>query len=265
MESRTEPTNGQEQQITQPGGATQPAAAAQELEARDVSRLIEAGEPEPGAGMGELTALAESGAPALPEDAIREQQRWLRTIGWLIAEDGILGVQTRAAIKAFQRGFAFWKLAVDGHVGPKTREAMRYSLDRNGRCSPHFSFREFASVTRGSCVGDGWIKVARELVLGLEEYRVLIGNRPVAIRNGYRDPVKNRCVGGAPLSQHLFGNAVDLADPMARLEDVKRLQVFSGIGYIRSTREVLHCDVRHAGPSNTTGGTPTNPTVWDYA
>lgn len=241
-----------------------PVQAVAEDQLEELSPPFEAGEPEPGAGTEELTTVTEAGVPAVPQDVVREYQRWLRTLGWLVAEDGLPGVQTRAAVKAFQRGFAFWRLSVDGYVGPKTREAMRYSLDRGGRCSPHFTFREFASVTRGSCVGDGWIKVARELVLGLEDYRESIGNITVAIRSGYRDPRKNRCVGGAPNSQHLFGNAVDLTQPRAGRREVERLQVFSGIGYIRANGLVLHVDMRHLGP-NTTGGTPSRPTIWSYS
>ncbi len=161
------------------------------------------------------------------------------------------------AIADFQRGFAFWQLTVDGYAGPKTRRALAYSRRHEGRCSPHFRYREFAS--KGS--KDHTIKLSRALVLGLEELRDHVG--PIAVDSGYRDPDHNEYVGGAGNSQHLYGNAID-PRPDLPLAAVKRVQRFSGIGIVKASGRVAHLDVRHVGP-NTTGGTPTNPTIWFYA
>jgi zinc D-Ala-D-Ala carboxypeptidase len=236
------------------------------IEDLDLAPPFDKGEPEPGGGAEELTTVTELGVASLETDAVKEWQGWLAQLGWPLRQDGVYGVQTRAAAKAFQGGYCFGRLAADGWVGPLTREALRYSLEHGGRCSPHFAFREFASVTRGTCRGDGWIKVARELVLGLEKYRERIGNRPVRVRNGYRDPVKNACVGGVPKSMHLFGRAVDLLEPRIHWREVKELEAFSGIGYLRANGAALHLDVRHIDPANNyTGGTRQDPTHWDYA
>ena len=215
------------------------------------------GEPEPGAGEGDTVTLAEgSTEAATAPEAISEFQRQLRSLGWPLQLDGLPGDQTFEAVREFQRGFAFWDLLVDGRVGPKTREALSYAVQHEGRCGPHFTFREFKSR------GNGWIRLSRELVRGLEAYRELI-EAPVQIRSGYRDPKYNAEVGGKPASQHLYGNAVDLAQHRASVEAVRRLERFSGIGIVKATGRVLHLDVRHAGP-NTTGGTPRNPTIWFY-
>ncbi len=154
----------------------------------------------------------------------------------------------------FQRGFAFYDLLVDGAAGPQTWRALQTSVDKTGRASDHFWFREFKSK------GNGWIKVHRALLRGLEVYRQRYG--PTKIVSGYRDPLYNRRVGGATNSQHLYGNASDLPE-IASINAVRNLGVFSGIGYVHSTGRVAHVDVRHMGP-NTTGGTPSNPTVWVY-
>jgi hypothetical protein len=231
----------------------------------DFESLFVNGEFEPGGGAEGLTHENELGVPSLSTDEVRQWQGWLAKIGWPLKQDGVYGVQTRAAVKAFQGGYTFSTLAQDGWVGPLTKEALQYSLAHGGRCSPNFAFREFASVTRGSCRGDGWIKVARELVLGLEKYRVLRGNRAVTIRNGYRDPVKNACVGGVPKSMHLFGRAVDLVEPVMHWRKVAEIEAFSGIGYLRANDAAVHLDVRHIDPPNNyTGGTPRVPTIWDY-
>ena len=139
---------------------------------------------------------------------VRRAQELLRRIGWPLVVDGIAGPQTRRAIRDFQRGWAGrrrFRIA-HGRLSRYTRRALEYSARHGGACgsrAPHFRFREFKSVTRGGCRGDGWIRVRRELVLGLERYRKRAGPTPIV--SGYRDPAKNACVGGVSDSQHLFG------------------------------------------------------------
>lgn len=164
--------------------------------------------------------------------------------------------QLREAVSDFQRGWAFWNLEADGHVDPKTERALRTCVTNGGRCSENFWYREFAS--RGAT--DTTIKLRRELVIGLEEYRASFG--PVTIVSGYRDPEHNHAVGGAANSQHLYGNGADIPQK-ATVAQVRALGRFSGIGYESSTGLVRHVDVRHVLP-NTTGGSPQSPTVWPY-
>lgn len=187
----------------------------------------------------------------------REVQQALKRLGWPLKVDGAWGPQTYGAVRDFQRGFAFWgPLAVDGHAGAKTQEALRKSLEQDGGASPHFAFREFASN------GNGWIKVSRTLVLALEEYRDSVGG-PVAVVSGHRDPHYNaRIPGAARNSQHLYGNACDI-EAVKSVAQVRRLQRFSGIGYQQSSGLVRHVDVRHVGP-NPTGGSVREPATWPY-
>lgn len=152
-----------------------------------------------------------------------EVQQALKTLGWPFEVDGTMGDKTTEAVRDFQRGFAFGRLIEDGDPGPRTCDALRLSLERDGRCSENFRFREFKSK------GNGWIKLSRELVLGLEDYRKLIGG-PMTIVSGYRDPKRNHDVGGKPRSQHLYGNAIDLV-AVKKVKDVSALRRFSGIGY----------------------------------
>jgi lysozyme len=186
----------------------------------------------------------------------REVQRALKDLGWPLKVDGAWGDETFAAVGDFQRGFAFWKLLVDGHAGPKTLEALQSSVEQGGKCSPNFTFREFKSS------GNGWIKVSRDLVLGLEEYRELVG-KPVSVVSGYRDPGRNASIpGAAKNSQHMYGNAADL-EPVKTTNEVKALRRFSGIGYQGSSGLVRHVDVRHVGP-NTTKSSVRDPAIWIY-
>jgi uncharacterized protein YcbK (DUF882 family) len=180
-------------------------------------------------------------------------QRALRLLGWPIRVDGAYGERTAAAVREFQRGFAFVSLVASGSAGPRTLAELRTSIRRGARCSQHFTFRTFRSP------GDGWIKVDRALVRGLEAYRAELGG-PVAVLGGYRDPAWNAAHGGRPDSQHLDGTAADL-EPLLPLERVVALQAFSGIGCDAATGLVRHVDVRHVGPG-ANGATVANPTVW---
>jgi lysozyme len=203
--------------------------------------------------------------PPPQRERIRRLQRDLRSIGWPLTVDGIAGPRTRQAVREFKRGYTFHRFRrFDGSIGRRTRKIIHAcATERDGRCSKHFRFREFASTTRpGGCRGNGWIKVHRDLVVGLEKLREIAG--PIGVLNGHRDPHKNACVGGASNSQHLFGNGIDPNDPLPSTERVKALRCFSGIGFQGSTGAVRHVDVRHVGP-NTTGGSPERPTIWRYA
>lgn len=205
---------------------------------------------------GELFAEGGLPSPDGKEMTTREVQQALKKLGWPLRVDGAWGRETFAAVKDFQRGFAYWRLLVDGFAGVKTQEALQKSVAQRCRCSPNFSFTEFKSK------GDGWIKVSRELVLGLEEYRELVGG-PVSVISGYRDPQRNASIPGASKnSQHLYGNAADIA-PVKTVAEVKRLRRFSGIGYQGASGLVRHVDVRHVGP-NSTGNSVADPAIWVY-
>lgn len=185
----------------------------------------------------------------------RELQHALAEIGWPLDVDGNVGPQTRRAVADFQRGYAWAPLDADGVAGPLTRAAIEYSLANGGACCQWFTFREFASK------GDGWIRVAAALAWGLDRFRERVGG-PVSLVSGYRDPARNRAVGGASSSQHLYGNAADVPQVLDA-DEVAALGAFSGIGIVRATGMVAHVDVRHLGP-NTTGGSIGDPTTWFY-
>ncbi len=182
-----------------------------------------------------------------------ELQRALRLLGWPVRVDGVAGAQTTAAIRDFQRGYAFATLVAGGGVGPRTQAALRTAIRRGGRCSQHFAFRAFRSP------GSGWIKLDRALARALETYRAALGE-PVAVRSGYRDPAWNAGHGGLPDSQHLQGRAADV-EPAMTVEQVRALRAFSGIGVDAATGLVRHLDVRHRGPG-AGGATVARPRVF---
>lgn len=229
-----------------------PARARARARARPRARRAAAG----GAAAGARAASAPSAHDG--PLSVEEVQQALKAIGWPLSVDGRLGSQTREALADFQRGYAVARLRVSGRPGPKTNRALRECVANGGRCSEHFQFKEFKSK------GNGWIKVDRELVRGLERYRQAVGGA-VQIVSAYRDPAHHASIpGAATRSQHLLGTAADIPYALSR-EQVRALRVFSGIGYSASTGRVRHVDVRHRDPGDITHGTVASPTEWPYA
>lgn len=58
-------------------------------------------------------------------DVVRELQHMLSALGYPLRVDGVFGVDTQTAVKAFQRDHG---LVADGVVGPRTHEAIRKAL-----------------------------------------------------------------------------------------------------------------------------------------
>lgn len=179
---------------------------------------------------------------------IRSMQSNLRKIGWPITVDGKYGSGTRAAVRAFQEGWTFKKLAVDGDAGPSTLPEISQCASSGGKVSKNFLFAEFKSK------GNGDIRVKRALVFGLEKLRSRVG-KPLRIISAYRDPAHNKKVRGASHSQHLSGSAADIPYGYATPALVRSLQVFGGIG-IACKKYVTHVDVR--------AGSTVSPVSWPY-
>jgi len=139
-------------------------------------------------------------------EQVRELQRQLAAAGFNPGPvDGVYGPLTRGAVERLQR---YCGLAADGIAGPLTLQALELLLPHRpqpGRwLGPHFVESEFA------CRCCGMVRVNIRLVHMLEALRARLGGRPVIVTSGYRCPAHNRAVGGARLSQHLYGNAVDI-------------------------------------------------------
>jgi zinc D-Ala-D-Ala carboxypeptidase len=146
-------------------------------------------------------------------------------------------------IAAFQTGYNLgsW-LTVDGLCGPATSAAIARSVAAGSRASAHFTWREVRCKCGGhpGCRG---ILTDHKLMQGLERYRTLPGVGAVTIESGYRCPLHNVSVGGAPSSQHVQGKAADVRGRL-RLNKIEAMHFFNGKGFQQSTGLVVHLDVR---------------------
>lgn len=106
-----------------------------------------------------------------------------------------------------------------------------------GDLSVHFSRSEF------DCHDGQKANPSPALIAGLERLRAIIGNRPIVIVSGYRDPAYNRAVGGAVNSQHLYNRAADLQSALRVTVAQAEAAGFTGIGH-DSSGNVVHVDVR---------------------
>jgi zinc D-Ala-D-Ala carboxypeptidase len=119
---------------------------------------------------------------------------------------------------------------------------------------PHFTPEEMA------CRGTGRLVVSIALMDKLEALRKRLGGRPLVVTSGYRSKEHNAAVGGAANSQHLYGQAVDIAlanADGAEVEGHAKMLGFTGIGRYPG-KGVIHLDI---GPARTWGRAwPKRPT-----
>ncbi|MEM0980011.1 MAG: D-Ala-D-Ala carboxypeptidase family metallohydrolase [Cyanobacteria bacterium P01_H01_bin.58] len=88
----------------------------------------------------------------------------------------------------------------------------------------------------------GMIRIAEVL----EDIRSMFGNRPIQINSWYRDPATNLAVGGASMSQHLTGSAVDFVVPGYHPYDVFAIldPWWGSRGGLASSTVFTHIDAR---------------------
>jgi hypothetical protein len=84
----------------------------------------------------------------------------------MMAIDGDVGPRTRDAVRRFQQGYA-GSLVADGIPGPQTQNALAFCRYVGGLASRHFRFREFA------CSHCGYVNCRRGMIAGIEFYRNL--------------------------------------------------------------------------------------------
>ena len=77
------------------------------------------------------------------------------------------------------------------------------------KLTENFSLREFACHD-GSETPNDVIQRLQILAIQLQKIRNFI-NMPININSGYRSPAHNKSIGGVSNSQHVLGNASDLA------------------------------------------------------
>ncbi|MEL6554538.1 MAG: D-Ala-D-Ala carboxypeptidase family metallohydrolase [Cyanobacteria bacterium J06621_11] len=87
----------------------------------------------------------------------------------------------------------------------------------------------------------------------MDKVRTFLGNRPIRINSGYRDPATNRRVGGARQSRHLYGDAVDFyVEGENVVETFQKLKNYHTHGGLAVGNGFVHIDLRPGAPARWT-------------
>lgn len=165
---------------------------------------------------------------------------------------------TRWAVTKFQKHYG---LTADGVAGPDVFKVLERLEDSDGSTA-HFDYSEFwqkrspgcskkansyAGTFEGGKVSARQVKKnVTKLMWRLEAIRAKGGDNPIGINSAFRSVEYNDCIGGASLSQHMYGTAADTR--MAgvsnrRLRDIARASQTHGIGCYSSLSH-NHLDLR---------------------
>lgn len=111
----------------------------------------------------------------------------------------------------------------------------------NFKISKNFNLQEFECTDPNH----RHVMIDDELVEKLQVLRERLG-KPLTINSAYRCPKRNKDVGGASNSQHMYGKAADvsihnISMPIEKLRDLAEEIGFDGIGLYNS---FIHLDVR---------------------
>ncbi|MGB3297329.1 MAG: D-Ala-D-Ala carboxypeptidase family metallohydrolase [Phormidesmis sp.] len=79
----------------------------------------------------------------------------------------------------------------------------------------------------------------------MDGVRKYLGDRPITVTSGYRDPVSNKAVGGVSDSRHLCGDAIDFfVEGMDVVETFNRLKKYHPTGGLAVGAGFVHLDLR---------------------
>ena len=117
----------------------------------------------------------------------------------------------------------------------------------------NFSWAEFTKggsrIPVDAAVTQRIVKLAKYM----DEVRAFLGNHPIRITSGYRDPVSNRYVGGARNSRHMYGDAVDFwVDGMDLIDAFYKLKSYHPKGGLAVGNGFIHLDLRPGAPARWT-------------
>jgi len=112
-----------------------------------------------------------------------------------------------------------------------------------------FSWSEFDSP---DIEGSGIANMDHDFVRILDKVREIYG-RPIRINSGYRSIERNRLVGGAERSSHLYGVAADLGCDNSRdRHDLLQAIISVGITRMGIHDKFIHVDIDQQKSSNVT-------------
>ena len=141
---------------------------------------------------------------------VKELQKLLNKKGYRLSVDGIIGVDTRNAIKSIQSKKG---LKADGIAGADTIKALKGSSASSSTVNwdkvKYFKKSEFKCQCGGKYCNGYPAEMSPKLIDILEALREYFG-KAVTVTSGLRCKQHNKNVGGVSNSQHQYGKAADI-------------------------------------------------------
>jgi zinc D-Ala-D-Ala carboxypeptidase len=118
------------------------------------------------------------------------------------------------------------------------------------KLSEHFTLEEFLRSDKADELGNDNQPTAKHLehlritAAGFERVRAILGDQPLKIMSGYRNPAVNKAVGGTPTSAHPMGYAGDFRHPaLTPLQCARKLRdsslMFDQL-ILETSRDIVH-------------------------
>lgn len=181
---------------------------------------------------------------------IRQIQCLLMFFDYKLEPDGLLGPETKAAVKDFQAGYGLVK--VDGIPGSTTQDALRKAVSQGWNREKQDFWTEIQYFTRDepyigcSCGKCGGFPIEpREALMKLADRVRGHFGVPLIPTSTVRCEAHNAAVGGVANSRHLLGKAMDFkvqGKQAAEVLDYVKQQPELRYAYAVSSR-VVHMDI----------------------
>jgi zinc D-Ala-D-Ala carboxypeptidase len=142
------------------------------------------------------------------------------------------------------------------------------------KLSDHFTLAEFTRSDKATELGNdnqptpAHLEHLKHTAAGFEKVRALLGDEPLKITSGYRNPVVNKAVGGTPTSAHPMGYAGDFRHPTLSPLACARLLRDSDLMFdqliLETSRNIVHVsfDRRNRRMVGEQKKGPGTPIVW---
>jgi zinc D-Ala-D-Ala carboxypeptidase len=173
--------------------------------------------------------------------------------------DGEFGKQTVVALERFERHYKIKR--PNGVAQGVTFDVLDRLEDSDGSTA-HFDWSEFQQHSNSGCsaqanayagtFGGGGVspgqtkRNVKRLMWRLEALRAKAGGKPIGINSGFRSVAYNACIGGASVSQHMYGTAADNRVSGISNDEARRIargSQFHGISCYSNTTH-NHFDLR---------------------
>lgn len=140
---------------------------------------------------------------------IKQQQDLLDYLGYPLANDGIDGPKTQAALAAFRADYGQGPEALPGAVAGTVPPISGTAADGWSNIR-HFRREEFRCKCGGQYC-NGWPAEPQIGMVQIAEAIRVHFEKPATVVSGLRCPTWNAMQGGVENSQHMFGEACDIS------------------------------------------------------